>query len=103
MNDDGTMARVPDLIAFKEKHQLKMITIQDLISYRRKNERLIEMTESIEFPTDFGIFKAIGYRSKIDNKEHLALIKGIVDGRPTGSGPGPLRMFNRGCFLLPPL
>jgi len=83
MNDDGTMARVPDLIAFKEKHQLKMITIQDLISYRRKNERLIEMTESIEFPTDFGIFKAIGYRSKIDNKEHLALIKGIVDdGQP---------------------
>jgi 3,4-dihydroxy 2-butanone 4-phosphate synthase/GTP cyclohydrolase II len=83
MNDDGTMARIPDLIEFKKKHQLKMITIKDLISYRRRNENLIEMTESIEFPTDYGIFKAIGYRSKIDNKEHLALIKGVVDdGKP---------------------
>ncbi len=83
MNDDGTMARVPDLIEFKEKHGLKMITIQDLISYRRQKEVLIEMTESIEFPTDYGVFKAIGYKSKIDGKEHLALIKGDVsDGEP---------------------
>lgn len=83
MNDDGTMARVPDLIKFKEKHNLKMITIKDLIRYRRQHEKLIEMTESIDFPTEFGEFKAIGYRSKIDNKEHLALIKGKVDdGQP---------------------
>ncbi len=83
MNDDGTMARVPDLIEFKEKHGLKLITIKDLISYRRQNERLIEMTESIEFPTEYGVFKAIGYKSLIDNKEHLALIKGKVDdGNP---------------------
>lgn len=83
MNDDGTMARVPDLLEFKEKHNLKLITIKDLISYRRRNERLIEMTESIDFPTEYGIFKAIGYKSKIDNKEHLALIKGqIDDGEP---------------------
>lgn len=83
MNDDGTMARVPDLIKFKEKYDLKLITIKDLICYRRRNERLIEMTESIEFPTAYGVFKAIGYRSKIDNKEHLALIKGKVDdGKP---------------------
>ncbi|MGI6449616.1 MAG: bifunctional 3,4-dihydroxy-2-butanone-4-phosphate synthase/GTP cyclohydrolase II [Desulfitobacteriia bacterium] len=79
MKDDGTMARVPDLIEFKEKHNLKMITIKDLISYRRRNEKLIEMTESIEFPTAYGVFKAIGYKSKTDNKEHLALIKGTID------------------------
>jgi 3,4-dihydroxy 2-butanone 4-phosphate synthase/GTP cyclohydrolase II len=83
MNDDGTMARVADLKVFKKKHNLKMITIQDLISYRRRHERLIEMTESIDFPTDYGTFKAIGYKSKIDGKEHLALIKGnINDGQP---------------------
>lgn len=79
MNDDGTMARVPDLITFKEKHNLKMITIKDLISYRRRTEKLIEMTESIDISTDYGIFQAIGYKSQIDNKEHLALIKGNID------------------------
>ncbi len=79
MNDDGNMARVPDLIAFKEKHNLKLVTIKDLISYRRRNERLIEMTESIDISTDYGIFQAIGYKSQIDNKEHLALIKGNID------------------------
>ncbi|KUO62756.1 MAG: 3,4-dihydroxy-2-butanone 4-phosphate synthase [Gracilibacter sp. BRH_c7a] len=83
MNDDGKMARVPDLIEFKEKHNLKLVTIKDLISYRRRTERLIEMTESINFATDYGIFKAIGYKSTIDNKEHLAMIKGDVDdGNP---------------------
>ena len=83
MNDDGTMARVPDLITFKEKHNLKLITIKDLISYRRRTERLIEMTESIDISTDYGVFQAIGYRSEIDDKEHLALIKGkIDDGNP---------------------
>ncbi|NLI91147.1 MAG: bifunctional 3,4-dihydroxy-2-butanone-4-phosphate synthase/GTP cyclohydrolase II [Peptococcaceae bacterium] len=83
MNDDGTMARIPDLIKFKERFNLKLITIKDLILYRRKNEKLIEMTESIEFPTEYGVFKAIGYKSLIDNKEHLALIKGTVDdGKP---------------------
>ena len=83
MKDDGNMARVPDLIEFKKKHNLKMITIKDLIHYRRRYEKLIEMTDSINFPTEFGFFKAIGYRSLIDNKEHLALIKGeVADGRP---------------------
>ncbi|MGI5902501.1 MAG: bifunctional 3,4-dihydroxy-2-butanone-4-phosphate synthase/GTP cyclohydrolase II [Desulfitobacteriia bacterium] len=83
MRDDGTMARVPDLIEFKKKHNLKMVTIKDLILYRRKKEKLIEMTESIEFPCAYGVFKAIGYKSIIDNKEHLALIKGKVDdGHP---------------------
>jgi len=83
MKDDGTMARVPDLIEFKMKHNLKLITIKDLILYRRQNEKLIEITESIDFPTEYGTFKAVGYKSIVDNKEHLALIKGKVDdGKP---------------------
>jgi len=79
MKDDGTMARIPDLIEFKKKHNLKLVTIKDLILYRRRNERLIEMAESVNFPSEYGVFKAVGYRSIIDNKEHLALIKGQVD------------------------
>lgn len=83
LNEDGTMARVPDLLKFKETHNFKLITVKDLISYRRRNEKLIEMTESVTLTTDYGVFQAIGYRSTIDNKEHLALIKGKVDdGKP---------------------
>ena len=73
MNEDGSMARVPDLLIFAEKHDLKIMTIQDLISYRRKKEKLIEMVESIHLPTDYGDFQAVGYRSLLDNKEHLAV------------------------------
>jgi 3,4-dihydroxy 2-butanone 4-phosphate synthase/GTP cyclohydrolase II len=83
MKDDGNMARIPDLIEYKKKHNLKMVTIKDLIQYRRRNEKLSEMTETINFPTEYGVFKAVGYRSLIDNKEHLALIKGdVADGNP---------------------
>ncbi|NLM21954.1 MAG: bifunctional 3,4-dihydroxy-2-butanone-4-phosphate synthase/GTP cyclohydrolase II [Peptococcaceae bacterium] len=83
MKDDGNMARVPDLVEYKKKHNLKMVTIKDLILYRRRTEKLIEMTESINFPSEYGLFKAVGYRSLIDNKEHLALIKGdVADGKP---------------------
>ncbi|HWQ88893.1 MAG TPA: bifunctional 3,4-dihydroxy-2-butanone-4-phosphate synthase/GTP cyclohydrolase II [Desulfitobacteriaceae bacterium] len=83
MNEDGSMARVPDLIKFAKKHDLKIMTIQDLISYRRKKEKLIEMVVSINLPTDQGIFQAKGYRSILDDKEHLALVMGqIDDGKP---------------------
>lgn len=83
MNEDGSMARVPDLLKFAKKHNLKIVTIQDLISYRRKKEKLIEMVESINLPTDFGNFQAKGYRSILDDKEHLALVMGqIDDGQP---------------------
>jgi 3,4-dihydroxy 2-butanone 4-phosphate synthase/GTP cyclohydrolase II len=83
MNEDGSMARVPDLFKFVKKHNLKIVTIQDLISYRRKKEKLIEMVESINLPTDYGIFQAKGYRSILDGKEHLALVMGqIDDGQP---------------------
>jgi len=83
MNEDGSMARVPDLLKFAKKHDLKIMTIQDLISYRRKKEKLIEMVVSINLPTDQGIFQAKGYRSILDDKEHLALVMGQVDdGKP---------------------
>lgn len=83
MNEDGSMARVPDLIKFAKRHDLKIMTIQDLISYRRKKEKLIEMVVSINLPTDQGIFQAKGYRSILDDKEHLALVMGQVDdGKP---------------------
>ncbi|MDI6812381.1 MAG: bifunctional 3,4-dihydroxy-2-butanone-4-phosphate synthase/GTP cyclohydrolase II [Desulfitobacteriaceae bacterium] len=83
MKDDGSMARTPDLLEFIENHALKIITIKDLISYRRRTEKLVEMVESIKLPTDFGEFRAIGYRSILDGLEHLALVKGnVADGAP---------------------
>ncbi|HBV86996.1 bifunctional 3,4-dihydroxy-2-butanone-4-phosphate synthase/GTP cyclohydrolase II [Desulfosporosinus sp.] len=83
MNEDGTMARVPDLQIFVEKHNLKLITLKDLISYRRQSEKLIERVESIQLPTGFGDFRAVGYLSVLDQKEHVALVKGSVDdGEP---------------------
>lgn len=83
MKADGSMARTPDLLEFIKNHNLKIITIKDLIEYRRRTEKLVEMVESIKLPTDFGEFRAIGYRSLLDQQEHLALVKGdVADGRP---------------------
>jgi 3,4-dihydroxy 2-butanone 4-phosphate synthase/GTP cyclohydrolase II len=80
MNDDGTMARVPDLAPYCERHGLKMITVADLVAYRRRHEKLVERVVSTALPTAFGDFVAVGYRSLIDNKHHVALVKGEVDG-----------------------
>ncbi|MFD4705745.1 bifunctional 3,4-dihydroxy-2-butanone-4-phosphate synthase/GTP cyclohydrolase II [Gottfriedia sp. NPDC058432] len=83
MNDDGTMARVPDLIQIANKFNLKMITIKDLIHYRQETEQLVKREVEIKLPTDFGDFKMIGYTNKIDGKEHIAIVKGKVDdGEP---------------------
>lgn len=83
LKDDGTMARVPDLMEFVKKHDLKMVTIKDLIHFRRQKEKLVERVVGIELPTDFGDFKAVGYRSLLDGQEHIALVKGDVDdGEP---------------------
>jgi 3,4-dihydroxy 2-butanone 4-phosphate synthase/GTP cyclohydrolase II len=78
MNDDGTMARVPDLIPYCERHGLKMVTVADLVAYRRQHEKLVERVVSTRLPTVFGEFVAIGYRSLVDNKHHVALVKGEV-------------------------
>ncbi len=80
MNDDGTMARVPDLVPYCRRHGLKMITVADLIAYRRRHDRLIERVVATAMPTTFGEFTAIGYRSLVDNKHHVAMVKGHVDG-----------------------
>lgn len=83
MNEDGSMARVPDLTAFVEKHKLKFITVADLISYRRKHESIIERKAKAELPTAYGDFKAYGYVDKINGEHHIALVKGnIHDNEP---------------------
>lgn len=83
LNDDGTMARVPELMKFAEKHGLKIVTIEELIRYRRRNELLVERVQSVHLPNDFGDFEAVGYRSLLDGQEHMALVKGKVDdGEP---------------------
>ncbi len=81
MNDDGTMARVPDLIPYAERHKLKMITIADLIAYRRRTEKLVERVVATALPTSFGDFTAVGYRSLVDDKHHVAMVKGDIDGK----------------------
>jgi 3,4-dihydroxy 2-butanone 4-phosphate synthase / GTP cyclohydrolase II len=80
MNEDGTMARVPDLIPYCERHGLKMITVADLIAYRRRTEKLVERVVDTALPTEFGDFTAVGYRSLVDDKHHVAMVKGEVDG-----------------------
>jgi len=80
MNEDGTMARVPDLVPYCERHGLKMITVADLIAYRRRAERLVERVVATALPTEFGDFTAVGYRSLVDDKHHVAMVKGEVDG-----------------------
>jgi 3,4-dihydroxy 2-butanone 4-phosphate synthase/GTP cyclohydrolase II len=80
MNEDGSMARVGDLQAYCFKHGLKMITIADLIAYRRRHEKLIERVVSTRLPTAFGDFEAVGYRAVLDEKHHVALVKGDVAG-----------------------
>jgi len=82
MNDDGTMARVPELVDYCDRHGLLMVTVADLIAYRRKHDKLIERVVATHLPTAFGEFEAVGYRSLVDDKHHVALVKGEVAGRP---------------------
>ena len=83
MNEDGTMARIDDLVEYAEKHDLMMVTIADLIAYRRENEKLVERVVATALPTSFGDFRAVGFRSLVDDKHHVAMVKGEVDtGEP---------------------
>ncbi len=79
MNEDGTMARVPQLKEMAEKFQLKLITIKDLMEYRNKKDKLVKREVEIQLPTEFGQFKAVGYSNLVDDKEHVALVKGEID------------------------
>lgn len=79
MNEDGSMARVPDLIKYKEKHELKLITIAALIEYRRQKEALVEQVTSVDLPTKFGQFTAHGYNCTHSSNEHVALTSELFD------------------------
>ncbi len=79
MNDDGTMARVPDLVPYCERHGLRMITVADLVEYRRRTEKLVERGASVRLPTEYGDFTAVAFRETLTGKTHLALVKGDVE------------------------
>jgi len=82
MNDDGTMARVPELTKFAKKHQLPMITIADLIQYRMRTERLVKRTAHAALPTEHGAFRIYAYDNQLDRQTHVALVRGeIGDGK----------------------
>ncbi len=102
MNDDGTVARLPDLERFADEHGLLIGTIADLIAHRRRNEKLIERVVEARIPTDYGTFTAVGFRSLVDDRQHIALVMGdLGDGENvltrvhseclTGDGFGSLR------------
>ncbi|WP_315970513.1 bifunctional 3,4-dihydroxy-2-butanone-4-phosphate synthase/GTP cyclohydrolase II [Paenibacillus sp. PAMC21692] len=83
IKEDGTMARLPDLEEFKNKHGLKLVTIQELIRYRNEKEKLVDRVVDVRMPTDFGEFRAIAYTNQLDDKEHVALVKGEIEpGEP---------------------
>jgi len=81
MNEDGTMARTPQLMDFVQKHNLKIITIADLIKYRKKHERFITKAAKTMLPSKYGNFKLVAYESQLDNQCHIALIKGDVTNK----------------------
>ena len=81
LNDDGTMARLPELLKFAKKHKLKICSIASLIEFRRTREKQVEAIEVIKLPTDYGDFDLHLYRSKLDSQHHLALVRGDVAGK----------------------
>jgi 3,4-dihydroxy 2-butanone 4-phosphate synthase / GTP cyclohydrolase II len=80
-NDDGSMARVPDLVEYARRHDLRMVSIADLVAYRRRHDQLVERVVETSLPTAYGEFRAVGYRSLVDEKHHVAMVKGDVAGR----------------------
>jgi 3,4-dihydroxy 2-butanone 4-phosphate synthase/GTP cyclohydrolase II len=84
LHDDGTMARLPELMEFRKKHGLRICTIQSLIAHRRVREKLVELEQIVKLPTDYGDFDLHLYRAKLDGGHHLALVKGKIDqNKPT--------------------
>ena len=84
LHDDGTMARLPELMEFRKKHGLRICTIQSLIAHRRVREKLVELEQVVKLPTEYGDFDLHLYRSTLDGMHHLALVKGTIDNaKPT--------------------
>jgi 3,4-dihydroxy 2-butanone 4-phosphate synthase/GTP cyclohydrolase II len=80
MKDDGTMARVPDLIEFCKRHDLRLVTVADLIEHRRRHEKLVEREIAVRLPTVYGEFTAVLFKETLTGKQHVALVRGDVDG-----------------------
>ncbi len=80
VNEDGTMSRVPDLLEFREEHGLKMISIAELIRHRRQNEKLVKRVAEARIPTEWGDFTCYGYESLLDGEQHVAMVRGAVQG-----------------------
>ncbi len=78
MNEDGTMARVPDLLHVARKHQIKIVTVADIISYRLRTETFVKQVAECVFPTEFGDFNMIIFENQLDNEQHIALVKGDI-------------------------
>ena len=97
MNDDGTMARVKDLIPYCHRHGLKMVTVADVIKYRRRTEKLVERVAEAHLPTEYGEFDVVGYRSMVDQKHHVALVKGDVVAA-TQAGEGVMVRVHSECL-----
>ena len=109
MRPDGTMARLPQLAAFAKRHALKLVTVADLIAYRRRTERMVDCVEDVAMPTDFGPFRLKLYVSRLDKSEHVALVCGnphtpITDyrlpitGHRSAGAPAPLVRVHSECL-----
>ncbi len=84
LNADGSMARLPDLLEFAKRHQMRIISVQDLIAYRRQNDKLVELLAEARLPSEFGDFNVRVYGNTVDGCEHVAVVKGAIDpSQPT--------------------
>ncbi len=81
MNEDGTMARVPDLVPYCRRHGIRMVSVADLVEHRRRHEKLIERATTVQLPTAYGEFTAVAFREILTGKHHVALVKGDVEGQ----------------------
>ena len=100
VNDDGTMMRLPELEKFSAEHGLTLVTIADLVAYRRRTEKQVERVAEARMPTAHGVFRALGYRAEHDAAEHVALVFGDLGDGDGRAGPGALRVPHRGRVRL---
>jgi 3,4-dihydroxy 2-butanone 4-phosphate synthase/GTP cyclohydrolase II len=98
LNEDGTMARRNDLLKFAKEHNIKFITVAQLISYRLKHERLVSKEVEATLPTIFGEFRIVGFKSQLDESEHIALVKGIDEKGHCAEGKVPVVRMHSECL-----
>ena len=103
VNDDGTMARLPQLREFADEHGLALISIAQLIEYRRQTERMVPRVVETRMPNAYGHWRALGYRNSIDGTEHLALVLGDLGDGQRRAGPDALRVPDRRRVRLAPV